>query len=191
LRIRYYTIEEFNILYECRFAYLCLIKFKFYEHQTLDTDSVFHSHKLIIMRYALFIFIMASMTIIACGEKPKDGLGYDIQGEWKMLTFQYNGEEVLFLPDDVFKMNFKHYNGEEGDTQWWYYSTGIGGTDTSFGRYRIDAEEKVLTLMWTEQGSVFTGHPEMTYFIELKNDTLKLNSQFPSHTTRYVEAVRQ
>lgn len=131
------------------------------------------------------------MTIISCGEKPKDGLGYDIQGDWKMLTFKVNDEEAIFLPDKVFKMDFKHFNGEEGDTQWWYYSTGIGGTDTCVGRYRIDAEEKVLTLLWTEQGSILAGHPEMSYFIEVINDTMILQSQFPTHTTRYVEAVRQ
>lgn len=142
------------------------------------------------IKYLLLLTLSASV-IFSCKVEPEPnvGVGYDILGEWKMLSFQVNGEEKLFPPDDVFKMVFTDYDGNEGYTVWRYSTVG-GGSVTNSGRYRIEGNEKALRIFWSTYHTVFSWSLEMDNTINMHNDTMVVKFGAPGKVL-YIEAVRQ
>ena len=126
--------------------------------------------------YFVLLLVLTSWAISSCTKDEKEGLGYDVEGEWRMLSYQENNEIGPVYTDEVFMMSFSNYNGKQGDSQWWYYSeSGILGSDTSRGRYQMYNLDQWITMYWTEHGSIFTGgFDSIRYSVNFQNDSLFL-----------------
>lgn len=142
----------------------------------------------------IVLFALMSWVMFSCEKDEKEGLGYDVEGEWKMITYQENNNTGPFTDGLTYKITFSNYNGNQGSSQWWYYSeSGVLASDTSYCNYRMYDQDQWLTLYWTEHGTIFTGgFDSIRYAINLSNDTLFLECQADDGGNyRRVVAVRE
>lgn len=142
------------------------------------------------MKYLLLLLL--SLLLYTTCEKDSSSFGKQIEGTWIMQSFRFNGEETI-AQGDIFKMQYKNYDGEEGVTEWMYLLDNVGGTDTVEGIYLIDLEGDKMTIQWGEdRGGLFgDGSPEMTFLIEKNVDTLVLENTNPIGNQRYIKAIKQ
>jgi hypothetical protein len=115
----------------------------------------------------LGLFVL-TLSLSAC---KKDKLANDLEGEWKVTSFTFDGEESIGVDINSFKMEYEDYDSDdqEGDFEWnFVYSDGT--TESNSGEYEVDGDDKELTVTITNGISI-----SIKFDIDLDDDKLELS----------------
>lgn len=107
---------------------------------------------------------------------PETVLAKSLEGDWTVSSFTEDGTEVIGFLINRFDLEFKEYDGDEGDfTFTVIYAT--GATEALTGEYELDSEGTEMDLTYTD------GTTEK-WDIEVEGDDLTLETNIDG--TRYV-----
>ena len=123
----------------------------------------------------ILLFALMSWVMLSCEKDKKEGLGYDLEGAWRMLSHQVNGEEGVFYTDMIdYTIRFEDFNGNEGNSYWSYAFLNVDTSYTAYGKYKVH-DETYLTVYWIDHSSFFTGgYDSLRFDAKLTHDTLLL-----------------
>lgn len=96
---------------------------------------------------ALLLLVLPGFT--SCDKdddkENNSNLRVAIVGEWEITSFTIDGVEVMGTIILASKMEFETYSGSNGDFEWGI-NYGDGSSETQFGDYEVDEEDKEVEL---------------------------------------------
>ncbi len=122
----------------------------------------------------LLLMVLSMGMFSSCS--PEKVLAKSLEGNWEVTSFTEDGTEVIGFLINTFNLEFKEYDGEEGDfTFTLIYANGT--TETLSGEYELNSEGTEMDLTYTD-GTV------EQWDIENEKDDLTLETNLDG--TRYV-----
>lgn len=104
---------------------------------------------------ALLLLVLPGFT--SCDKdddkENNSNLRVAIVGEWEITSFTIDGVEVMGTIILASKMEFETYSGSNGDFEWGI-NYGDGSSETQFGDYEVDEEDKEVELQ-SNDGEIF------------------------------------
>lgn len=104
---------------------------------------------------ALLLLILPGFT--SCDKDDDDKNNSDLRvaivGDWEVTSFTIDGVEVIGTVILASKMEFEAYSGSNGDFEW-SINYGDGSSETQFGDYEVDEEDKEVELQ-SSDGEIF------------------------------------
>jgi hypothetical protein len=122
---------------------------------------------------AIALFLLVFSSFASCKKDDDDknnnssNLRQAIVGEWEVTSFTIDGVEVIGTVILASKMEFEAYSGSNGDFEW-SLNYGDGSSETQFGGYEVDQEDKEVELK-SADGEV------LKLKVDIESDDLELS----------------